>query len=158
MNNKGEINVGMLLSIFAGVIVALALYTSTIGYYGTTSTTYTITNKTFTTTAAGTYVDLTGQELITVPTLVNATGGVPSATNYSIAEGVSTVDGLKRIRMQIIGSEVASQAVNVSYTYGPEGYIADSSSRSVAGLIAIFAALGIGIFVLYPVLREKFDI
>lgn len=163
MDRKGELNVGVLLTVFAGVIVALALYQSTVGYYGTTSTTYAYNTSSGSASlvvpAASACTDLTGQELINTPQVINHSeqAAVP-ATNYTIAEAVSTVDGLKRIRYCSAGQTTfAGETVNISYVYGPEGYIAESSSRSITALIAIFAALAIGIFVLVPVLKEKFD-
>ena len=83
-------------------------------------------------------------------------GEVVGAANYTIAETVSAVDGLKRVSYETAtGSEYASRAVNVTYTYGPEGYIDSSGARSVAGLIAIIAALAIMVFALTPTMREK---
>ena len=45
-------------------------------------------------------------------------------------------------------STAAGQSINVSYSYEPQGYMRESSSRTVALLITILGALAIVLFVL----------
>ena len=161
MKRKGEITTGVVLMWFLGIIVALILYQWTFGFISTATDSVVGVNRTYTMPATGSTIDLYGQELIDTPVVYNRsnmTAGAIAPGNYTIAERVSTVDGLKRISIKANTATFAGQGTNISYTYGPEGYIDSSAARSVASLIAIFAALGIGIFVLVPVLREKFDL
>ena len=156
MHKKAQMmGIGIFLSVFVGVIVALALYGPSVGFIGAATTTVTTVNHSITAPAAGVTVDLVGQELESVPVVINNSNFVVPASNYTIAETVSSVDGLKRISYTSHVGPYASKVVNITYVYGPEGYIDGAGSRSVAGLIAIFAALAIAVFTLSPVLKEK---
>ncbi len=81
--------------------------------------------------AAGASIDLIGQELLSVPTVINRTGAeVITTGNYTIAEGVSTSTGVKTIILTTkAGSVYASKDVNISYTYGPDGYVDDTGNN-----------------------------
>ena len=157
MNNKAQINVGTILIIAIGIIVALVLMQGISPQMGQATNTLVMNNVTFTAPAIGSCIDLRGQELLSTPVVKNATvvDAVVPTTNYTITEAISSVDGLKRIKYCTVGAEGVG-AKNISYTYGPEGYIEDSGSRSVASLIWVFAALAVLMFVLWPVLKEKF--
>ena len=99
MNNKGQMSVGIFLSLTVGIIVCLVLFQAASVYTGQATTTTSVINKTYTAPSTGGKIDLIGQELLSTPTVYNASNAseiIPS-TNYTIAETVSTVDGLKRI-------------------------------------------------------------
>lgn len=163
MNEKGETGIGTFLGIFIGVIVALVLFQATAVFTGQTINTYALTNRTFTAPAVNSTIDLVGQELLT-PAIVanssNASAPVISGTNFTVAEGVSTVDGLKRIRLTTndAGAANAGKPVNVSYNYGGEGYIDDAAGRSITGIILLLAALAIGVFVISRIYDNGLDI
>ena len=157
MNKKGEITTGVILGGFLGILVALILYQGTFGFISTATDPVNGVNRTYTMPAAGSSIDLFGQELLNTPVVTNATGGaVVAATNYTIAERVSPVDGLKRVALTSLGGPYASRSVNISYQFGQEGYIEDAGGRSVAGLITIMAAMAILVFAIGMVLKEKF--
>ncbi len=158
MNDKGQINIGSILVVFIGVIVALVLIPAIGEHAGTVTTTQRVNNVTFTFPANNTNLDLTGQEIITVHNIFNATGGEVIATaNYTVREIVSTTTGVKTIN--IIGIDgnnaYAGQSANISYTYGSDGYADSAAARSVTDLILIFAGLAVAIFALVPTLRSK---
>lgn len=157
-SKKAEVNAGVLVAIAVGIIVCLTLYVGMSDSFGKTTKTLTMNNVTFTAPAIGSCIDLRGQELIDTPVVKNATVGdtVVPATNYTITESVSTVDNLKRIRYCTVGAEGIGDK-NISYTYGPEGYIEDSGARSITSLIAIMAILAVIVFALYPTLKSGFD-
>jgi len=155
MNDKGQVSLPVVLSVFIGVIVGLVLLTGAFSYIGTSTSTASISQGQYTSPANGVTVDLIGQELLSTPVVSNRTGTVITAGNYTIAETISAVDGLKRISYTTLTTEYQSQPINVSYDYGPEGYIESAGGRSVAGLIAIFGALAIAIIALVPVLQSK---
>ena len=159
-NKKGQISTGVLLVIFVGVIVALALIPAIATQVESTtranSGVATLTNSTFTTPANGATTALTGQELVSTPIVTNAsTATVITAGNYTIAECVRPTDGLKGICYTTKTAWAAAQSFNVSYTYYPDGYADDGASRSIMGLILIFAMIGIALFVLYPIMKER---
>jgi len=132
---------GMIIG-FLAIIVALSLIPAIADYVGQSTNTVNSINTTYTSPANGATIDLVGQELITTPIVINRTDGVViNAGNYTIAEGISTTTGLKRIRYTTVGTEFDNVGVNVSYEYGAEGYIDSAGGRSLASLIVIFAAL-----------------
>ncbi len=158
MNKKGEmgnLGFGLILSAFIGILIGLILISSSAADVAkatdeyTTGATYTITAPT-----SGSWKDIRGQELLSVPTVTNSSGDAVAAGNYTIEERVSSVDGLKRIAYKNNNAAYNAAVVNVSYTYGMEGYIDDSGGRSIADLIIIFFALGIAAIALVPSLRS----
>lgn len=167
MNKKGQatLQVGIILSVFIAVLVGLILLTDVAGFVGTTRNTQTqndtIDGTSTTTPANGATIDLPGQELLSTPIVMNASGTAETITsdNYTIAEGVSATTGLKTIQFTTVGTEIDAMAVNISYTYGADGYIESSGGRAIAGLIILFFALGIGVIALMPTMRDRlFDI
>lgn len=162
MDKKGQLSVGVILVAFVGIIVALALYQGIFGFIGQTTS-----SEVYNTTAGsaalvvpadGATTDLTGQELLDTPLVINATGGetVPS-TNYTIAETISATDGLKRISYTAVGGLYEGASVNVSYTYGAEGYVDSGAGRSIVLLIPILAALAIGLIALGPTIKSGIE-
>lgn len=154
MNRKGQ---GLtILLVFVGIIVALAMYQGLDPFMGQATGTATLTNSTFTSPAAGSTIDLTGQELLSTPIVSNRTGqAVVPASNYTIEERISTVDGLKRITYTSRAGPMAGQAVNISYSYGREGYIEDAGGRGIANLIPLFAALAVALIALSAIYKDK---
>ena len=144
-NTKGQMGVGMMITLAITVIVALVLLPSIAQNVGTTSTTGTATAAQYNPAAAGSSIDLTGQEYLSTATVVNESGTFNCANNVTIAEGVSPRTGTKRIIMTSVAtfSSVYCSTVNVTYNYAPEGYIDDAGGRSMALLITLLAALAI---------------
>jgi hypothetical protein len=156
---QGEVSTGVILVLFIGIIVSLALMSGIYAPIGQTTATQTLNNAKYTAPAAGSCIDLVGQELLSTPTVINRTGdaiAIPAA-NYTITERVSSVDGLKRVAFCTVGTLQApySTLINVSYSYGAEGYADDSGSRSIIGLLILLAAIAIAIWVIKPVLEDR---
>lgn len=157
MNNKGQIGIGTLLVVFISVIVAVTLFITISQNIGSVTDTYTATAAQYTPAADGVSIDLTGQELISVSSLVNESGTHDCEDNFTVAEGVSPRTGTKRILMTTPSGNDESYCtyVNISYEYGPEGYIDDSGGRAIALIIPLLAALGIAVITLFPSLRSE---
>lgn len=157
MNKKAQMKqIGVLIMVFVAVIVGVALMISSAGTVGTSTTTITLTNSTITSPANGAATDLTGQDLLSTPVVHNAsTGAIIPTTNYTLSERVSPTTGLKTVYFQTDDASIASQSLNVSYTYGPDGYINDSAGRSIAGLITVFFALAIGVIGLIAINKDQ---
>lgn len=154
MEKKAQVSVGLLLIMAIAVIVGLVLFQAVAGNVGGSTTSASISNALYTGPAAGSCIDLVGQELLSAATVTNRTDGATiPATNYTITERVSASDGLKRIGYCTVGAYGVG-AVNISYDYGPEGYIADGGARSITGLIVLFGAIAIALVVLAGI---KFD-
>jgi hypothetical protein len=161
MKNKGEITTGIMIVTFIGVIVAMVLLQAVSPFIGQVSQVQTMTNATFTP-VNGSWIDLRGQELIGTPIVTNKSVAVViPATNYTIAERISSVDGLKRIGFYISdGGNAANWSrnpINISYTYGMEGYADDAGARVMTDMIVLLSVIAILMFVLYPILKEKLD-
>ena len=161
MNKKGQVTMGVLIVLAVAAIVGLVLFQESANQVAKAnpSAVTTVTNQTITFPAVGSKLILTGQELVGTPVLTNATTGtlVP-ATNYTIQEEVRTSDGLKGIVLTAKAGYQNSVSTNISYTYYPDGYIDDAGGRSIAGIIVLLAAIAIAIFVLAPILKERFDL
>lgn len=126
-------------------------------FLGQATKTFTLNNYTFTFPAAGSTVDLYGQELINTAGIINrSNGAVIPASNYTIFEGISSVDGVKRIKLTANAGYFNSVVANASYDYGHVGYIDSAGGRSIADLIPIFAAIALIVAALALIAREKF--
>jgi len=157
MNKQGEVGIMAFLIVFIGIITALVLFQGLSPFLSTLRDTATASNVTYTL-PNSTTTDLTGQELLSTPTVTNSTDvmGPISAGNYTIDEGVSATTGLKTIQFTwAAASEDAGQTpMNLTYDYGADGYLDNSAGRSIVGLISIFAALAIAVIALSPTLRS----
>ena len=160
-SKKAEINmVGIILIAFVGLVVGLALFQAIIKDVGTAQGANPVTAANVQVTGIlNTAVELTGQELISVEAVTNRTTGadVP-AVNYTVYECVKSSSGYKGICYKALSTcgqgGTGCGPVNVSYTYYPDGYVDNAGGRSMAGLIAIFAALAIAVIALSPVLKS----
>lgn len=169
MNKKaqGQVSyVAISIGIFIAIIMGLVLFQASASNIGQsiTSGEYngTAVGTVYDLTAAGTETVLTGQELLSTPLVINRTGAaIDCSTNVTIAEGVDSISGVKRVIMTTVAVYDADdrgfcREVNVSYDYGPEGYIDSSGGRSIASLILIFFAVAIGIGApIYLIFRHK---
>lgn len=158
MNKKGQDSLnymGLIVGIFVTIIVALALFQASAGNLDKAVNTFYLGNTTYTAAADGVTIDLQGQELLSTPLVQNATSGaaVPS-TNYTIQEGVSATTGVKVIQYTGLVGAFEGESINISYTYGDEGYIEDSGGRGIANIILVFAALAVAVVTLIPSLRS----
>ena len=157
MDKRGQITVGVILMGFLTVLVGLILLQGSFPFIGQTVNTFTLANRTFTFPATGGTIDLVGQELINTPGVINRSNGVVvPASNYTIAERISTVDGLKRIALTANAGFFNNQVVNVSYDYGSEGYIDDAGGRATTNLIPLMGVLALLCVAIGMVIKEKF--
>lgn len=148
MNKKGA-SVAGIITAFIVAIVALAFVVAIAGSSSTLTDSRTLNNVTYLAPAAESTIDLTGQELLSTPVVLNTTDGVViPASNYTIFEGISPSTGVKTIRYTSHAGHVSSN-VSITYTYGDFGYIDDSAGRSMVDLIVIFCALAVLAYVIW---------
>ncbi len=144
-----------ILIVFIGAIIAVT-FLQTIGdsVFAQTNTA-TVTNVTVTAPAINATLDLTGRTLIGTGTIVNITNESSTSNGLIIQTGIGT-SGLESVQLTLndTASGFVGTLVNVSYNYEPDGYLQESSTRSVALLIIIFGALGILIFVIIVLIKE----
>ena len=156
MNDKGQMaSVGMILTLFVGIVVAMALLSGAI-FPAVGSMTNTVTyNKTVAAVVNGTPTYLTDIKVLTSPVIYNATGGlVLGSGNYTITNNV-VYNGQEAVRIDPSAPAALQNAWIVTGTGQPLTYDANSGGRTMVGLIAIFAALAVGVFAISPTLREK---
>ena len=157
-NAQAGITIGIIMVAFITLLVGVILFQAVAQEAGKGSATVVSGNVTYTTAATGSSVDLTGQELLSTAIYTNVTNGTQfNQSFFTASEAVSTSTGVKTI---ILTSNPADDydgnTINVSYTYGADGYIDSSGGRAIASLIAIFFALAIAVIALEPTLRSGF--
>lgn len=158
MNRKGQVSIGLLFAAMIGIIVGAVLLIQVSQDVGTTTNTITVAADAglYTTPANGERIDLLGQDIIGTPVVTNRSGSlIITDANYTIDEIVSETTGVKTISYRTDDADYASSAVNITYTYGPDGYISSAGGRSMATIIPIFMALLIAVVALIPSLRSK---
>jgi len=155
MKKKAQIDgVGSFLVLFIAVIVGLVLFTSISTLVGEKTVTVETVNQSVTLAAANVTNILNGQAVVggTI-TMVNATGNeTVAAAQYSVGSN-QVVNGVLESTVTMIEADYASTPVLITYTYEPDGYMS-GSSRSIALLIPIFAALAILVAALSPTMRS----
>jgi len=162
MKNKGQISMGPILLAFIGIILGVTLFITIQQLVVPLTEQDTATNITIAyPSAANGTTDMIGQELFGTPivTLWNITGTVyPGGSgidgNFTITEEVS--NGVKTIQFKRLdsGQVMDTAKVNITYDFGPDGYIDNGGARSVALMIGVFAALAIAVVALSPTLRS----
>ena len=161
MNNKGQTaqGVGLFITLFISIMVGVILLIAVAQQVGITldSASYNTSSgdAAYTAPADGETIDLEGQELLSTPLVINGTGdNVVNTANYTIDEGVSVTTGVKTIRYTASGSTYDGDAINISYDYGPDGYVENSGARGMIGMIVVFFALAIAIIAIEPTIRS----
>lgn len=153
MDKKGQFNLGVLIMLFIGIIVAVTLFSSTINTIGDGTTIRTFANNTVTSAAINSTVTLTGRENTTAITVTNSTG-----TDISSQFSFATTDSSGNLAIVMTTLDAAgtggndNTAVNTSYSYKPSGYDNTTGGRAMLNLILLISALAIAAFVI-----PKFD-
>ena len=150
MENKAL--AGILL-MFVGVIVVLSFFNPIASNTAVMTDTFTETKNAQSVPTVATA--LTGQELISAATVVNESGTVNCANNFTVAEGVDTVSGVKRVIMTPVSTNKSlCSSLNYTYTYGAEGYVDDAGGRGIADNLPLFCALALLGFVLFAWIKS----
>ena len=164
MKKKGEaqgLGVGLILVAGITLIAALALLPAIFSNIGTSTSTTTVWNSTLTTSGtANTSVGIEGQELISLLSANNESDiTIPLDTagddaNITVTECIDPVSSLKSVCLTGVNADWLGVNVNISYTYGSDGYVDSAGGRSMVALIAIFTALAIAVVALTPTMRS----
>jgi len=155
MNKQASMKAtGIILIAFIGIVVSLALLSGGINQnIGSATQTSQWVNKTYTFPTPGNSIVLEGQAATNVIVSNRTTQAVVPATNYTITNYDVSTGTLRTILTAKAGiaGEWNNTQVNVSYTFEPLGYVRDPASRTVVGLIAIFAAIAVFAFVIWSI-------
>jgi hypothetical protein len=142
-----------IFAVFIGAIITLVLIGIIADQVTDRTRLATINNATITVPAtANTTLELTGRDLVSRISITNRTNITSDLLNEGLAleDGIGS-NGLKTVRLRTNDSASVfgylGAAVNVSYTYNPEGSVRDNSgAASITLLITMFSALAIMIF------------
>jgi len=155
MNKKGQEGVGMILIVAITLIVGLILFTAIAQEVGTSINTVEVANQSIATVVNDTAQYLTDYRAISGVVIFNETGdAIVPASNYTITNNVlNPTTGALSVRIVPSTTPDYKSAWKVSGTAQPLTYIPDAGGRALAGLIAIFFALGVLVVALTPSLR-----
>ncbi len=150
MNKKAQIGaqLGTMISIFIVVVVGLALLIPIAGNTSAITTKRTVSNETITMPVNGSTEDLFGQAVSGFSIWNSTDVLLTQDLNYSLARDViSDAKLTAQITNVVIGTtyDYAGETMTVQYSYEPFGYSSNGGTRSIAALIILLTALGIGI-------------
>lgn len=146
MKKKGQLEIGGIIMLGIAIIVGAVIFAGGVSQnVGTMTQTATYNGTASGVITAATYngtVELNGVGVVGTPTIYNRTSGaVVSNGNFTFVSLVGA-DGQKSLFMLTsTNAAYRSQAVNVTYTYMPDGYVEDSGGRAITMLIPIAFAL-----------------
>ncbi len=148
------------LMVFIGAIITVVLLASISDTISVQTTQFTATNLTVTAPAVDASVALDGRELIGAAVVQNGTTNL-SLESAGVFVNESVIDGIKSVRLNVnsTGSAFAGTDVNVTYTFGADGFLERAVDRNITLLIPLFAALAvlvfvIGMFIMFGTLGE----
>ncbi len=151
----GNSDMKVFFGIFIGVILAVALLVPAADTVFNSRNTFNQTNVSVTAPAVNATLTLTGRSLVSATTPV-----VRNATNFALQNtGIFVTDGLINGAQTVFlstndtGSNNAGNAVNVSYLFVPDGFV-PGAAGTILGLVVLFGALGVLIFVVFKVVKE----
>ena len=150
----------MILTIFIGVIIAVALFIAiSNSVAGGTVVSNTFTNATVTAPAVNTSLELNGRDLVgsgLVWNLSTEITSVSTSDNITIREEVGST-GSKSVVLHVFqnSSGFAGTEVNVTYTSVPDNSVT-GSSRAIFLLVIIFGAIAIMVFVVIMLFKGSF--
>ncbi len=160
INKKGEMNVGGLVIIFIGIIVAIALFAPIADTTGDMTNLRTSTLANYTTAATvNNSITLVGRELVGSIVVVNASNTAEVWTSNFNTVSTNTAGRLAILLKTTDAAGTAGQnasLASVTYTYKPQGYNDSSGARSIIGIVLVFAALAIMAFVV-PGFKDLLD-
>ena len=144
-----------ILTIFIGVILAIAFINPIADKVVQTTNLITVTNATYTAPATNATLAIVGREL------VSQTGNICLANNVSncsnglyLASAIGT-DGERSVFLYVnqTGAGYAGASVNVSYVAEPDDY-QNSTTRPIVILLTLFAALGVLVYVISTLIKR----
>jgi len=133
---------GILLSAFITIIIGLVLIGSLADSIFLTTNTVSVSDPTTITEAglnAGTLVNLDNDDIINTSVTVDNGTTVINPGNYTVYPS----DGQIAVFNNTEATWVYGLSLNVNYTYKPDEYIANATSRTLVSLIIIFFALAV---------------
>jgi hypothetical protein len=150
-----KFNLGMMIVIAFGIIIGLSLLTPISNNVNSLTSTQSVVNLTTTSGAINTPVTITGYQGVVGSYVIYNSSGT-SIPNANMTLSSATVGGQKVLVLTTLVGPWNSTTVKINAALEPMGYLEDGASQTIALLIVIFASLGIAVFALYPIMKEKF--
>lgn len=155
-NMKGDLN--MIMMIFIGVIAGVVLLSSVADTEADITGTKLNGENVTLPNSTGDTLELTGRDHITTHDIVNASNQSEDwSSNVTLSDGLGS-DGTKTVILTLDGqlvtlpdgntTNISGQSSFLNYTYGGEGYLANSSDRSLMNVTLIVGALAALVFVI----------
>lgn len=143
MNNKGELDIGVIISLAIVLIVGVILFQASAQQVGDVTNTVTVANQSFTGVANDTVVNIAGKSWSNL-VVYNTTGNViVLAANYTLANN-QVVNGEETATLTPDATlSVRGHEWNLSGTYQPTTYISDGGGRAISNLIIILFAVAL---------------
>ena len=143
MDKNQAYGFGAIVMAAVAILIGLAFWGQFAGNIGQMTKTSAAVNVSMTLPADGATSELTmcGQKALTIAIINQSDRVVVPTSNYTTSQSPGT-DGYLAAKVTTTSSLLfAGKAVNVSCTYEPKGYIAESGSRGIVVVISIFMAL-----------------
>ncbi len=147
----------MILMLFIGVIIAVALYSVIADSVSSgTVVSNTFTNQSVTAPAVNESLELTGRDLIGTGSVRNVTAPISVGSNITIREEVGSTGG-KSVVLHVFqnGSVFAGDTVLLTYTSVPDGAVT-GGARAIFLLVIIFGAIAVMVFAVVMLFRSSF--
>jgi len=138
---------GIVLSVFIGVIVAVAFFQTIAQNVGDVTSTRTLTNSTYTAAANGENFYILNYKELASETITNATDGVIiNDGNYTITnKAIDPTTGELSVKITVDSTEYESVDWNITATATPTDNVS-GAPRSILSIILIIIVIGIIIF------------
>ncbi len=145
-----------IMGIFIGALIAVVFLASIADSVFLQTNELSVTNFSQTTAAVNASVVLKGRSFTGTPGVTNSSFDDVTA-QYSFNNTI--LNGADHQILMVTLDEAnlnsgASTLVNVTYSFQPDGYLADSGSRSMALLIVIFGAVAIIVFIFVVMIKD----
>jgi hypothetical protein len=152
---KGQVEIGIIITIFVAIIVGLALFLTTAQTVGVATSTIAVANESLGATVVnGTAQYLTSYRSISDVVIYNETGDfLIGSGNYTVTNNV-VYNGAEAVMITPDTGAITKSKWQVSGTAEPLGYVG-GAGRSMALLIPVLFGLAIAILVLEPTIRGK---
>jgi len=143
-----------ILIIFIAIIMAVVFIDVIADQTYAVTTTLDAVNVTVTVPTANNDLSILGRTLIGSAVVINTTdNSAINATNYTIQTKI--VNGKATIVYTNLEAKWNGIDVKTSYSYEPEGYVRESSSRTLVLLVVLFGALAIIIFIISRLMKDS---
>ncbi len=168
--NKGQVGIGTLILLFIGIIIVVALLPAIASNISELKDKQTITDETVDFSSArlagGTINSSVEFSVSNAPTgwdiehcpLTSVTLSNSSGTDWTTSTDYvfTTAHGNFTLKNTVAVNGSSTNNTLVDYTFCPEGYASTGGARAMAGIILVFAALGLLGFAVYYSVRQFF--